>query len=164
MDDHATGREQACCKAGRNSNLGSAPQGGSPTEPTVMKKMELGLSVYSWMNVWMDIIKKCMHSYTKMCLIPRTRVFISKPKKSQEENTLLRQKIKESKDKVDDLKSDAKRRKIISYNHIGLWWKFKKSVWNICFVLYCLSIFPINNTTCLPKRSYWMQAPTWLSD
>jgi hypothetical protein len=68
----------------------------------------------------MDIIKKCMHSYTKMCLIPRTRVFISKPKKSQEENTLIRQEIKESKDKVDDLKSDAKRRKIISYNHIGL--------------------------------------------
>jgi hypothetical protein len=27
MDDHATGREQACCKAGPNSNLGSAPQG-----------------------------------------------------------------------------------------------------------------------------------------
>jgi hypothetical protein len=42
MDDHATGRELACCKAGPNSNLGSAPQGGSPTEPTVMKKMELG--------------------------------------------------------------------------------------------------------------------------
>jgi hypothetical protein len=47
MDDHAIGREQACCKAGPNSNLGSAPQGGSPTEPTVMKKMELGFSVYS---------------------------------------------------------------------------------------------------------------------
>jgi hypothetical protein len=65
---------------------------------------------------------------------------------------------------VDDLKSDAKRQKIISYNHIGLWWKLKKSVWNICFVLYCLFICPISNTTCLPKRSYWRQAPTWLSD
>jgi hypothetical protein len=40
--------------------------------------------------------------------------FISKPKKSQEEHKFLRQKIKESEDKVDDLKSDAKRQKIIS--------------------------------------------------
>ncbi len=44
--------------------------------------------------------KKCVHSYTKMCLIPRTRVFISKPKKAQEENKFLRQKIKESEDKT----------------------------------------------------------------
>jgi hypothetical protein len=55
-----------------------------------------------------------------MCLIPRTRVYISKPKKSQEENKFLRQNIKESEDKVDDLKSDAKRQKIISHNYIGL--------------------------------------------
>jgi hypothetical protein len=55
-----------------------------------------------------------------MCLIPRTRVFISKPKKTQEKKKFLRQKIKESEDKADDLKSDAKRRKIISYTHTGL--------------------------------------------
>ncbi len=47
MDDHATGRALACCMAGPSSNLGLAPQGGFPTEPTAMKKMELGLSVYS---------------------------------------------------------------------------------------------------------------------
>ncbi len=42
MDDHATGRAQACCKAGPSSNLGSAPQRGSPrAEPTAMKKMEM---------------------------------------------------------------------------------------------------------------------------
>ncbi len=43
MDDHATGRAPACCKAGPSSNLGSAsaPQRGSPTEPTAMKKMEM---------------------------------------------------------------------------------------------------------------------------
>ena len=43
MDDHANGRAQACCKAGPSSNLGSAPQaqGGSPSEPTAMKKMEM---------------------------------------------------------------------------------------------------------------------------
>jgi hypothetical protein len=103
--------------------------------------------------------KKCMHSYTKMCLVPRTRVFISKSKKSQEENKFLHQKIKESEDKVDDLKSD-----FILYNHIGLWWKLKKSVWNICLVLYCLFICPISNNTCLPICSYWMQAPPWPSD
>ncbi len=56
----------------------------------------------------------------KMCLIPRTRVFISKQKKTQEKKKFLRLMIKESEDKVDDFKSDAKRRKIISYNHTGL--------------------------------------------
>ncbi len=83
MDNHATGRAPACCKAGPISNLGLAPQGGSPTEPTEMKKL-----------------------------------YIPKPKKSQEEKKFLRQKIKESEDKVDDLKSDAKRQKIISHNYI----------------------------------------------
>ncbi len=34
MNGHATGRAPACCKA-------SAPQGGSPTEPTAMKRMEM---------------------------------------------------------------------------------------------------------------------------
>jgi hypothetical protein len=50
-----------------------------------------------------------------MCLTPRTRVFTSKPnsfRKSQEEYKFLCQKIKELEDKVDDLKSAAKRRKI----------------------------------------------------
>jgi hypothetical protein len=36
----SVGRAPACCKAGPSLNLGSAPQGGSPTEPTAMKKME----------------------------------------------------------------------------------------------------------------------------
>jgi hypothetical protein len=57
-----------------------------------------------------------MHSNTKICLSPRTGVFVSKPnnfRKSQEDK-FLRQKIKELEDKVDDLKSDAKRRKIFS--------------------------------------------------
>ncbi len=50
-----------------------------------------------------------------MCLTPRTGVFTSKPnsfRKSQEEYKFLGQKIKELKDKVDDLKSAVKRRKI----------------------------------------------------
>jgi hypothetical protein len=40
----SVGRAPACCKAGPSWNPGSAPQGGSPTEPTAMKKMEMGLS------------------------------------------------------------------------------------------------------------------------
>ncbi len=57
-----------------------------------------------------------MHSNTKICLSPRTGVFVSKPnnfRKSQEDK-FFSQKIKELEDKVDDLKSDAKRTKIFS--------------------------------------------------
>jgi hypothetical protein len=66
--------------------------------------------------------KNFMHSYTKMCLKPRTRVFVSKPKKGSggEQVPPSEDKIIRRQDKVDDLKSDAKRQKIISYNHIGL--------------------------------------------
>jgi hypothetical protein len=100
-----------------------------------------------------------------MCLIPRTTVFISKPKKYQEENKFLRQKIKEQEDKVYDLKSDAKRRKIISYNHIRLWLKLKKVFeiqYMFCFIVY----FHLSD-----KQQYLFadtflldEAPTWLSD
>ncbi len=45
------GSASACCKAGPSSILGSAPQGGSPTEKTSDEEMERGLSEWRRMNV-----------------------------------------------------------------------------------------------------------------
>ncbi len=58
-------------KAGPSSNLGSAPQGGSTTEPTAIKKMELDLSIYSWMIVWMAIKQKIVCIPTQNCVLYR---------------------------------------------------------------------------------------------
>jgi hypothetical protein len=59
----SVGSASACCKAGPSSILGSAPQGGSPTEQTSDEEMERGLSrinvLYECdcMNVCMYVIK-----------------------------------------------------------------------------------------------------------
>jgi hypothetical protein len=47
----SVGSASACCKAGPSSILGSAPQGGSPTEQTSDEEMERGLSEWRRMNV-----------------------------------------------------------------------------------------------------------------
>ena len=47
----SVGRASACCKAGPSSILGSAPQGGFPTEQTSDEEMERGLSEWRRMNV-----------------------------------------------------------------------------------------------------------------
>jgi hypothetical protein len=63
--------------------------------------------------------KKCIHFPTQKCVLhrePNLSIF-SKPnnfRKSQEENKFLLQRIKELEEKVDALKSDAKRRKLFS--------------------------------------------------
>ncbi len=60
------GSASACWKAGPSSILGSAPQGGSPTEQTSDEEMERGLSKWrrinvlyecDGMNVYMYVIK-----------------------------------------------------------------------------------------------------------
>ncbi len=66
-----------------------------------------------WLYEWLKY-KKMYAFLHKNVFYAENQSFISKPKKSQEEHKFLRQKIKESEDKVDDLKSDAKRQKIIS--------------------------------------------------
>jgi hypothetical protein len=47
----SVGSASACCKAGPSSILGSAPQGGSPTEQTSDEEMKRGLSEWRRMNV-----------------------------------------------------------------------------------------------------------------
>jgi hypothetical protein len=47
----SVGSASACCKAGQSSILGSAPQGGSPTEQASDEKMERGLSEWRRINV-----------------------------------------------------------------------------------------------------------------
>jgi hypothetical protein len=47
----SVGSASACCKAGPSSILGSAPQGGSPTEQTSDEEMERDLSEWRRMNV-----------------------------------------------------------------------------------------------------------------
>ncbi len=47
----SVGSASACCKAGPRSILGSAPQGGSPTEQTSDEDMERGLSEWQRINV-----------------------------------------------------------------------------------------------------------------
>jgi hypothetical protein len=47
----SVGSASACCKAGLSSILGSAPQGGFPTEQTSDEEMERGLSEWRRMNV-----------------------------------------------------------------------------------------------------------------
>jgi hypothetical protein len=47
----SVGSASACCKAGPSSILGSAPQGGSPTEQTSDEEMERGLSEWRRINV-----------------------------------------------------------------------------------------------------------------
>jgi hypothetical protein len=59
----SVGSTTACCKAGPSSILGSAPQGGSPTEQTSNEEMERGLSEWRRMNVlyeW-DCMNVCMY-------------------------------------------------------------------------------------------------------
>ncbi len=47
----SVGRASACCKAGPSSILGSAPQGGFPTELTSDEDMERDLSEWRRINV-----------------------------------------------------------------------------------------------------------------
>ncbi len=58
----SVGSMSACCKAGPSSILGSAPQGGSPTEQTSDEEMERGLSECRRINVLYecDCMNVCM--------------------------------------------------------------------------------------------------------
>jgi hypothetical protein len=47
----SVGRALACCKAGPSSILGSAPQGGFPTELTSDEDMEISLGEWRRINV-----------------------------------------------------------------------------------------------------------------
>ncbi len=60
MDDHATGRAQACFKAGPSLNLCSAPQCPvpgrfPPSEPTTLKKTEMWKILSQIINKWIFI-------------------------------------------------------------------------------------------------------------
>ncbi len=58
MDDYATGRAQACCKAGPSLNLCSAPQVPGtfpPSEPTTLKKTEMWKILSQIINKWIFI-------------------------------------------------------------------------------------------------------------
>jgi hypothetical protein len=57
------GSASACWKAGPSSILGSAPQGGSPTEQTSDEEMERGLSKWRRINVLYecDGMNVCMY-------------------------------------------------------------------------------------------------------
>jgi hypothetical protein len=59
----SVGSASACCKAGPSSILGSAPQGGSPTEQTSDEEMERGLSEWRRINVLYecDCMNVCMY-------------------------------------------------------------------------------------------------------
>ncbi len=59
----SVGSAPACCKAGPSSILGSAPQGGSPTEQTSDEGMERGLSEWRRINVLYecDRMNVCMY-------------------------------------------------------------------------------------------------------
>ena len=59
----SVGSASACCKAGPSSILGSAPQGGSPTEQTSDEEMERGLSKWRRINVLYecDGMNVCMY-------------------------------------------------------------------------------------------------------
>jgi hypothetical protein len=59
----SVGSASACCKAGPSSILGSAPQGGSPTEQTSDEEMEIGLSEWRRINVLYecDCMNVCMY-------------------------------------------------------------------------------------------------------
>jgi hypothetical protein len=67
MNDHSTGRAPACCKAGPSLNLGFTPQGGSPTEPTAMKKIERR-NIISYATV-MKIGKKMFGIYVLLYIV-----------------------------------------------------------------------------------------------
>jgi hypothetical protein len=59
----SVGSASACFKAGPSSILGSAPQGGSPTEQTSDEDMEKGLSEWRRINVLYecDCMNVCMY-------------------------------------------------------------------------------------------------------
>ena len=59
----SVGSVSACCKAGPSLILGSAPQGGSPTEQTSDEEMEIGLSEWRRINVLYecDCMNVCMY-------------------------------------------------------------------------------------------------------
>ncbi len=63
----SVGSASACCKAGPSSILGSAPQGGFPTEQTSDEEMDRGLSEWRWINVLYecDCMNVCYKKYEK---------------------------------------------------------------------------------------------------